>query len=522
MTSHPQWIRLYRTGLADALARSRRALLTAFMFTAVLLGSCSSQQPVGPPGYTMVRVHVEGAGADLNSLRVTASLDGTPAHNFEQIDTSLDLFVVYVPVDRAGQLLISVSGLGTDQCTISAGQGNLSIQAAPAGSTPDPLDVTVTLVATPTKLCTLTVALDGNGQVVSDPAGLQCTTAGSCSHDFPTGTQVTLHAAPGPGNVATWADGCTGSGDCTVLVDRKRQVTVHFAPPPCKGWCPYGPLPTTNSVRGLWGTGPNNIWAVGLLGTILHFDGAKWALDPASGQLSGGAVDALWGSSSTDVWAVGEGGKILHYNGSAWSGDAAGSSLTTKELRAIWGSAANDIWAVGDAGTILHYDGSAWSVNPQSGVITTSNMRAVPGISKNDVWATGSDAFFIHYDGSSWTAAPESGKLTTSNVHAAFAIATNDIWGVGALGILVHYDGTSWSLSPESGMDTNVTMRAVWASSGSNVWNVGTSGTDLHYDGTSWSPVSSGVSVTLWGMWGSSASDIWASGDGGTLLRYQP
>lgn len=488
----------------------------------VSLGRCGSDQPTGTPGYTMVRVHVEGALADLQSLRVTASLDGAPAHNAEQIDTSLDLFVVYLPISMQGELLIDVTGLAADQCKLATGQSKISIPVTPPDSTPAPLDVTLTLATVATKMCTLTVTLVGNGQVISSPPGLQCNKAGTCSQEFPAATQVTLHAVPGPANVASWSGDCSGSSDCALTVDRLRQATIRFAPPPCTGWCPYSPLTQTNSLRGLWGSGPNNVWAVGLIGTIMHFDGTTWTIDPKSGQLSNGSIDALWGSGPNDVWAVGETGKILHYNGQAWSLDASGVGLTAKELRTIWGSGASDVWAMGDTGTILHFNGSAWSASPQSGVLTQSNIRAIPGIAQNDVWATGSDSFFIHFDGNSWTLDPKSYMLTTSNIHAAFAVATNDVWGVGALGILAHYNGQDWSLDSQSGMGTNVTMRAVWASSGQDIWNAGTSGNLLHYDGTDWSVANSGVQVTLWAMWGSSANNIWAAGDGGTLLRYQP
>ncbi|MFQ5826374.1 MAG: PKD domain-containing protein, partial [Dehalococcoidia bacterium] len=60
----------------------------------------------------------------------------------------------------------------------------------------------------------------------------------------------------------------------------------------------------------------------------------------------------VWGSSATDVFAVGIGGTIVHYNGTSWS---AMSSGTTDLLWGVWGSSATDVFAVGIGGIILHY-----------------------------------------------------------------------------------------------------------------------------------------------------------------------
>ncbi|MCK4237364.1 MAG: hypothetical protein KAX38_09620 [Candidatus Krumholzibacteria bacterium] len=59
----------------------------------------------------------------------------------------------------------------------------------------------------------------------------------------------------------------------------------------------------------------------------------------------------VWGSGESDVFAVGLGGTILHYDGSNWS---LMNSPTTKDLYDVWGSSENDVFAMGLNGTILH------------------------------------------------------------------------------------------------------------------------------------------------------------------------
>ena len=44
------------------------------------------------------------------------------------------------------------------------------------------------------------------------------------------------------------------------------------------GWCWDTPWPQGNSLRAVWGSGPNTVFAVGSEGTILRFDGERWTL----------------------------------------------------------------------------------------------------------------------------------------------------------------------------------------------------------------------------------------------------
>ncbi len=43
-----------------------------------------------------------------------------------------------------------------------------------------------------------------------------------------------------------------------------------------RGWCWDHPRPTGVVLETVWGSGPNDVWIGGQLGTLLHFDGTKW------------------------------------------------------------------------------------------------------------------------------------------------------------------------------------------------------------------------------------------------------
>jgi len=79
----------------------------------------------------------------------------------------------------------------------------------------------------------------------------------------------------------------------------------------------------------------------------VHWDGSAWTSVPS------GTTDFLtgvWGSGANDVWAVGGGGTIVHWDGSAWT---SASSCARNDLTGVWGSGASAVWAVGGLGTML-------------------------------------------------------------------------------------------------------------------------------------------------------------------------
>ena len=75
------------------------------------------------------------------------------------------------------------------------------------------------------------------------------------------------------------------------------------------GWCWYNPLPQGDTLYSTWVTAPNDVWAVGAGGTILHYDGTAWSRTtlPSKSPLTG-----VWASVPSDVWAVAQDGTIAH------------------------------------------------------------------------------------------------------------------------------------------------------------------------------------------------------------------
>ena len=97
------------------------------------------------------------------------------------------------------------------------------------------------------------------------------------------------------------------------------------------------------------------------------------------------------GASSADIWAVGDLGSAVHWDGSEWNDAESG---TTNSLNAIFVDATDSVLAVGNAGTALKYDGFDWAVLPTD---NNQNLYAVHGVSGQNAWAGGDGGVVMQY-----------------------------------------------------------------------------------------------------------------------------
>jgi uncharacterized membrane protein len=66
--------------------------------------------------------------------------------------------------------------------------------------------------------------------------------------------------------------------------------------------------------------------------------------------VTSGTLYGIYAAAPNDIWAVGAGGVIIHYDGTAWSQV---QSPTTTTLRNITGIPGGGLIAVGDSGVVL-------------------------------------------------------------------------------------------------------------------------------------------------------------------------
>jgi len=187
------------------------------------------------------------------------------------------------------------------------------------------------------------------------------------------------------------------------------------------------PSGVAKHLQGVWGTGSEDVFAVGYSGTIVHYDGTSWE-NMTSNTLT--HLKCIWGSSSSDVFAAGNGGEVMHYDGVAWSKILDDGH---PNFMGIWGSASDNVFAAGVGGMILNYDGESW-IEMATGVI--DDLNGVWGYSATDVFAAGLDGTILHYDGSAW-AEMESG--VAGSLRAIFGFSSLDVLASGYNGTILHY-----------------------------------------------------------------------------------
>lgn len=108
-----------------------------------------------------------------------------------------------------------------------------------------------------------------------------------------------------PVGYALWNDGAAlwaAAGMDVLKLTDNGQTRISLKPP-------NPPFNQPLVIRGLWGQGPEDLWAVGLTGYIARYRTGQWQMLP---QEKSANLYAIWGDANS-VWIVGTRGTVLHY-----------------------------------------------------------------------------------------------------------------------------------------------------------------------------------------------------------------
>lgn len=259
-------------------------------------------------------------------------------------------------------------------------------------------------------------------------------------------------------------------------------------------------------VNGLWGSGVNNVYAVGKfqLDTTSHlasWDGSKWtylrpdAINDWYG-IGAGELTNIFGVSSNKIWVVGYRygyfppnykdsiwGFVAELNGTQWkkiSPNAPGEYFIS-----IWASSENDIWITTAAGFVYHYNNGVWE---KLSTGTNYYFSDIWGFSNKEIYIVGgptdySTGIVLKYNGQNWE---------RINVLPPNSIVTfESIWGTSNKYMFVASDGGlftnnkgMWSEIIYPGLRSALVL--VRGSGKNNVFVCGHLGKLLHYNGHSW------------------------------------
>ena len=288
--------------------------------------------------------------------------------------------------------------------------------------------------------------------------------------------------------------------------------------------------PIATTVRGLWGSAADDVFAVGDAGVILHWDGVSWTQMIASTT----NLHAIAGSGAAEVVAVGDGGVISRFTGAGWA--TPNPPGATLPLRDIWAAAPNEVIAVGNDGA-FHLRDTVWSHEITTPLLAVSGRSPTDALvaatntgqhwngatwtaangpigSVADIWATPSTYIAVSdypstFDGSTWTPEMTAQVPSTKGLWIA---PSGRVWFAGA-GVQ-HLDATALTIDISSGM-----FSSIWGAGENDVFAAGI-GEIRHYDGTAWTAMTIPTTNPLAGIWGRASDDVFAIGSTSTVLHY--
>lgn len=272
------------------------------------------------------------------------------------------------------------------------------------------------------------------------------------------------------------------------------------------------------NIYGLWGTDASNLYAVGALGSLWHWDGGGWTQQ--GNPLAAGNLKFDWrgvhGVDASTIFAVGTSGAAAVFNGTVWKAVPVANAENLSGVFATTGPNAGVTAFASSQNGLQQWSGTAWQKVP--GIY--SNFLAIHGSDASHIWAVGMTGALAFYDGTTWKTQASG---TSIALHDVWAAGPNLAFAVGEKGVIQKWDGKNWK-PMTSGVQT--TLQSVWGTAADDVWAVGARGVTLHYNGKAWQKLGGqALDKLLDAVWTTSAGDLFALGEQELLitpLLYPP
>ncbi len=286
------------------------------------------------------------------------------------------------------------------------------------------------------------------------------------------------------------------------------------------GWVWLNPLPQGNHLRALWGSGPNDVYAVGEVGAIIHYDGSTW--QPFSNLPGEDTLLGVWGAGPNDIFAAGV-NALWHYDGASWKAMDPPAGVSEFLARGVWGTSGNNVYVASytpEFAAIFHYDGTTWH-DMDVPIRFYTYMYDIWGSGPDNIFAVGDRGTIFHYNGHSWQ---EMDSSTQATLYTVWGSGPNDVYAGGYSfedfdGIVLHYDGVSW----KKVFSLDVQIVSIWGFAADDIYAMDKNGNVYHFDGQSWNQVWDFISQRtshLYDLWGSDPDHMFAVGWDGVVTHY--
>jgi hypothetical protein len=220
-----------------------------------------------------------------------------------------------------------------------------------------------------------------------------------------------------------------------------------------------------------------DLWIVfGFEGGDVYFGGSDGAIlrhrDGAVETVTtppGGTLFGLWGSSPEDMWAVGDdgagGGIVWHLEGGEWV-DVPLPEGVTGQVFKVHGQAADDVWFACAGGVTLHWDGAqlerveTGTTSPLFSIVTTPDTAiAVGGVD--------GQGEILENAGAGW----EIRDATVPVPWRGTAAAGETAVAVGEQGAVAERTADGWTVSSQTLVELD--FHAAWVDPDGGLWGVG-------------------------------------------------
>ncbi len=267
------------------------------------------------------------------------------------------------------------------------------------------------------------------------------------------------------------------------------------------------------------GTGPDDIWAVGEAGNVMHHDGTGWRDSFPTVEWLEDMCAQPGPDGRLEAYVVGRWrGAVLRWDGAAWQGVDSGSQ---ERFSAVWCAGEHGVWALSEDGPLVRFAGPYREETTVGELSPGTYLHGLEGRYTDqglELWAVGDDGLVAHFDGQAWSQeAIVDGWTALEDVYVSPDGSQPQVVVVGEDGHVHTFDGATWT---QLDLGTTEDLNAVWGDGQGTIWIAGDRGAVFTWDGAAFVQRQDlpNASADFWDVRGTGPDDVWLIGWDGVSI----